>query len=151
MSEETSGTGFARDLRVSKIAHHELSRAHQRHGSFFAERRNSALARTGPAPGTRWLFSPTITDRGPERASLVAGPKGYHFCDYGEAVAMAGAVADYRPDTAQTGKIRSDTNELVVRLVSSPRLSRNPSRARHETAPAHRRARPAAGVVLRLR
>ncbi len=39
-----------------------------------------------------------------------------------DAVVMTAAVADYRPDTTQTGKIRSDANELVVRLVRNPKI-----------------------------
>ncbi len=39
-----------------------------------------------------------------------------------EAVVMTAAVADYRPDTAQTGKIRSDADELVIRLVRNPKI-----------------------------
>lgn len=39
-----------------------------------------------------------------------------------DAVVMTAAVADYRPDTTQTGKIRSDADELVVRLVRNPKI-----------------------------
>lgn len=39
-----------------------------------------------------------------------------------DAVVMTAAVADYRPDTTQSGKIRSDANELVVRLVRNPKI-----------------------------
>lgn len=39
-----------------------------------------------------------------------------------DAVVMTAAVADYRPDTTQTGKIRSDADELVVRLVRTPKI-----------------------------
>jgi len=39
-----------------------------------------------------------------------------------DAVVMTAAVADYRPDTAQAGKIRSDADELVVRLVRNPKI-----------------------------
>ena len=39
-----------------------------------------------------------------------------------DAVVMTAAVADYRPDTTQTGKIRSDAGELVVRLVRNPKI-----------------------------
>lgn len=39
-----------------------------------------------------------------------------------DAVVMTAAVADYRPDAAQLGKIRSDADELVVRLVRNPKI-----------------------------
>lgn len=39
-----------------------------------------------------------------------------------DAVVMTAAVADYRPDTTQSGKIRSDADELVVRLVRNPKI-----------------------------
>ncbi|HLP09270.1 MAG TPA: phosphopantothenoylcysteine decarboxylase [Opitutaceae bacterium] len=39
-----------------------------------------------------------------------------------DAVVMTAAVADYRPDLAQVGKIRSDVDELVVRLVRTPKI-----------------------------
>ncbi|HLP03429.1 MAG TPA: phosphopantothenoylcysteine decarboxylase [Opitutaceae bacterium] len=39
-----------------------------------------------------------------------------------DAVVMTAAVADYRPDLAQAGKIRSDADELVVRLVRNPKI-----------------------------
>ena len=39
-----------------------------------------------------------------------------------EAVVMTAAVADYRPDTTQPGKIRSDAAELVLRLVRNPKI-----------------------------
>ncbi len=39
-----------------------------------------------------------------------------------EAVIMTAAVADYRPDTTQPGKIRSDADELVLRLVRNPKI-----------------------------
>lgn len=38
------------------------------------------------------------------------------------AVVMTAAVADYRPDSTRTGKIRSDADELVVRLVRNPKI-----------------------------
>jgi len=39
-----------------------------------------------------------------------------------DAVIMTAAVADYRPDKAQGGKISSDTDAIVVRLVRNPKL-----------------------------
>ncbi len=39
-----------------------------------------------------------------------------------DAVIMTAAVADYRPDLARSGKIRSDAEELVVRLVRNPKI-----------------------------
>jgi phosphopantothenoylcysteine decarboxylase/phosphopantothenate--cysteine ligase len=39
-----------------------------------------------------------------------------------DAVAMTAAVADYRPDFAQSGKIRSDADEIAVRLVRNPKI-----------------------------
>jgi phosphopantothenoylcysteine decarboxylase/phosphopantothenate--cysteine ligase len=39
-----------------------------------------------------------------------------------DAVVMTAAVADYRPDTAQVGKIRSDSAELAIRLVRNPKI-----------------------------
>jgi phosphopantothenate---cysteine ligase (CTP) len=39
-----------------------------------------------------------------------------------DAVVMTAAVADYRPDTTQSGKIHSDTEERVVRLVRNPKI-----------------------------
>lgn len=39
-----------------------------------------------------------------------------------DAVVMTAAVADYRPDTTLSGKIRSDADELVVRLVRNPKI-----------------------------
>ena len=39
-----------------------------------------------------------------------------------DAVVMTAAVADYRPDTAQSGKIRSDAAELTIHLVRNPKI-----------------------------
>jgi len=39
-----------------------------------------------------------------------------------DAVVMTAAVADYRPDTAQTGKIHSDAPELTIHLVRNPKI-----------------------------
>jgi phosphopantothenoylcysteine decarboxylase/phosphopantothenate--cysteine ligase len=39
-----------------------------------------------------------------------------------DAVVMTAAVADYRPDMTQAGKIRSDADELIVRLVRTPKI-----------------------------
>ena len=43
-------------------------------------------------------------------------------CKAFDAVIMAAAVADYAPQTAVTGKIRSDADELVLRLTRTPKL-----------------------------
>lgn len=39
-----------------------------------------------------------------------------------DAVLMCAAVADYRPDALVSGKIRSDANELILRLVRTPKI-----------------------------
>ena len=39
-----------------------------------------------------------------------------------DAVVMTAAVADYRPDTTQSGKIHSDAEERIVRLVRNPKI-----------------------------
>ncbi|MFT3830719.1 MAG: phosphopantothenoylcysteine decarboxylase [Opitutaceae bacterium] len=39
-----------------------------------------------------------------------------------DAVVMTAAVADYRPDLAYAGKIRSNADELIVRLVRNPKI-----------------------------
>jgi phosphopantothenate---cysteine ligase (CTP) len=43
-------------------------------------------------------------------------PDGY------DAVIMCAAVADYRPDLATKGKIRSDAEQLTLRLVRNPKI-----------------------------
>ena len=39
-----------------------------------------------------------------------------------DAVVMTAAVADYRPEMSLSGKIRSDADELIVRLVRNPKI-----------------------------
>ncbi len=39
-----------------------------------------------------------------------------------DAVVMTAAVADYRPEMTLSGKIRSDADELIVRLVRNPKI-----------------------------
>lgn len=39
-----------------------------------------------------------------------------------DAVIMCAAVADYRPDRIASGKIRSDADELVLRMVRTPKI-----------------------------
>ena len=39
-----------------------------------------------------------------------------------DVVVMTAAVADYRPEMSLSGKIRSDADELIVRLVRNPKI-----------------------------
>jgi putative transposase len=61
-----------------------FNKAHQRYGTLFAERFKSVLVESQTnALRTMALY----IDLNPVRAGLVADPKDYHFCGYGEAVA----------------------------------------------------------------
>jgi REP element-mobilizing transposase RayT len=77
-----------------------FNKAHNRYGALFAERFKSVLVESeGSALRTMALY----IDLNPVRAGLVADPKDYRFCGYGEAVAgnkaaRSGIVRIHGPD-----------------------------------------------------